>query len=187
MPAMGGKPTFVAVETCAIGRQYQGLVMMKLKVSVLTVLLLTHAPALAHSEADKAAVTSAIDRWDRAWQIKDPKLATNDYAEKTHWVNAFGQRAVSRAEVERTLREVFSLPFVVAGNSRTVGHDVRFLGKDVAAVATQVERLGQKTSDSRELGPRHTSHLRVFQRQNGRWRITSHLISDARDRQAPAH
>ncbi|MDQ3139877.1 MAG: SgcJ/EcaC family oxidoreductase, partial [Pseudomonadota bacterium] len=145
---------------------------MKLKIAALTVLLLTHAPAVAQSAADKTAVTSAIDRWDRAWQVKDHKLATSDYAEETHWVNAFGQRAMSRAEVERTLREVFTLPFVVAGNSRTVGHDVRFLGKDVAVVTTQVERHGQKTPDSRELGSRQTSHLRVFQRQNGTWRIT---------------
>lgn len=160
---------------------------MKLIQALLAVILVAHTPAVAQNAADKAAITAAIDRWDRAWQIKDAKLATSDYSEKTHWVNAFGQRAMSRLQVERTLSEVFSLPFVVAGNSRTIGHDVRFLEKNVAVVATQVERLGQRFPDGRDLGPRHTSHLRVFHRQSGRWIIASHLISDARDRGAPAH
>jgi uncharacterized protein (TIGR02246 family) len=160
---------------------------MRLKVALLGVVLFASTRVLAQSPADEVAITAAIDRWDRAWQVKDPELATSDYSEKTYWVNAFGQRAMSRVEVEQTLREVFSLPFVVAGNSRTVGHDLRFLNEDVAVVATKVERLGQQAPDGSELGPRHTSHLRVFQRQNGSWRIISHLISDARDRQAPPH
>jgi uncharacterized protein (TIGR02246 family) len=160
---------------------------MKFTAPMLVLLLLTGTPVFAQSVKDKAAIIAAIKRWDRAWQAKDAKLAASDYSATTHWVNAFGQRGRSRAEVERMLREVFSLPFVVAGNSRTLGHDVRFLSKDVAVVATQVERSGQKTPEGRELGPRHTSHLRVFQRESESWRITSHLISDARDRQAPSH
>ena len=160
---------------------------MKLGLGLLPFILLASTAASAQTSADRAAITAAIDRWDRAWQMKDPELATADYAANAHWVNAFGQRASSRSEVQRTLREVFALPFVVAGASRTVGHEVRFLTRDIATVATRVERLGQQTPDRRELGPRDTSHLRVFQRQGGRWRITSHLISDARDRQAAAH
>lgn len=159
---------------------------MRLAIPILA-LALVSSPVLAQSAADQAAVVAAIDRWDEGWGLKDAGLASTDYSEATHWVNAFGHRATSRAEVEATLREVFSLPFVMAANSRTVGHDVRFLGNDVAVVATQVERLGQQTPDGRELGPRHTSHLRVFQREDGAWRITSHLISDARDRQSPSH
>jgi uncharacterized protein (TIGR02246 family) len=155
--------------------------------ALLPLALMFSFAASAQTLADRAAITAAIGRWDRAWQVKDAELATHDYAATTHWVNAFGQRASSRAEVRRTLREVFALPFVVAGNSRTLGHEVRFLNKDVATVATRVERVGQQTVDSREMRPRHTSHLRVFQRQGGRWQITSHLISDARDRRAPAH
>lgn len=160
---------------------------MRLALSLLPFALVASATVSAQIPADRVAIEAAVDRWDKAWQVKDPDLATLDYAANAHWVNAFGQRATSRAEMQRTLKEVFALPFVVAGNSRTLGHEVRFLTRDVATVATRVERMGQQTPDGRQLGSRHTSHLRVFQRQGGRWRITSHLISDARDRQVPAH
>lgn len=136
---------------------------------------------------DRASVIEAIERWDQAWKSKDSRLGAQDYSDDAHWVNAFGMRRTGRAAVEQTLKEVFALPFVTAGESQTVHHDVRFLKPDVAVVATAVERRGQLTPDGEELGVRHTSHLRVFQRHEGHWQIVSHLISDARDRQAPRH
>lgn len=137
--------------------------------------------------SDRASVVGAIERWDQAWKTKDARLGAQDYSDDAHWVNAFGMRRTGAAAVEQTLKEVFALPFVAAGESQTVGHDIRFLKPDVAVVATSVERRGQLTPDGKQLGVRHTSHLRVFQRREGKWQIVSHLISDARDRQAPRH
>lgn len=140
-----------------------------------------------HTASDKASVVEAIGRWDQAWRTKDARLGARDYSEDAHWVNAFGMRRTGRSAVEQTLREVFALPFVAVGESQTVGHDVRFLREDVAVVATTVERRGQLTPAGEQLGVRHTSHLRVFQRRGGRWQIVSHLISDARNRPGSSH
>jgi len=152
-------------------------------------LALLSVPLTAHAQsaADRSNVLASIARWDMAWQTRDAVLASRDYSVDAHWVNAFGHTASGRAQIEGTLREVFALPFVVAGESRTVGHDVRFLGPNVAVVSTTVERLGQLAPDGQPLGTRNTSHLRVFQRQGRSWRIVSHLISDARDRARPSH
>ncbi|HWL94918.1 MAG TPA: nuclear transport factor 2 family protein [Phycisphaerae bacterium] len=130
---------------------------------------------------------AAIERWDRAWQTRDAALAAQDYSDDAVWVNAFGMRRTGRAAIERTLAEVFALPFVAAGESRTIGHDVRYLSRDIALVATIVERRGQQAPDGQALGLRRTSHLRVLQRRGDRWVIVSHLISDARDQQGPRH
>lgn len=137
--------------------------------------------------SDRDSVVEAIERWDQAWKSKNARLGAEDYSDDTYWVNAFGMHRTGRAAVEQTLKEVFALPFVAAGESQTVNHDVRFLRPDVAVVATTVERRGQLTPDGEQLGVRHTSHLRVFQRPQGRWQIVSHLISDARDRQSRRH
>jgi uncharacterized protein (TIGR02246 family) len=150
-------------------------------------LLLGASAAAAQGPADRQLVVAAIDRWDRAWEVKDPALGAQDYSEDADWVNAFGMQRAGRGAIQDTLAEVFGLPFVAAGESRTMAHDVRFLGDDVAVVATRVERRGQLSPAGESLGVRHTSHLRVFERREGRWLIVSHLISDARDRQAPAH
>ncbi len=143
--------------------------------------------AEAHALSDRDQVVAAIDRWDRGWQVKDPLLATQDYADDALWVNAFGMRRLGRKAIHDTLGEVFALPFVTAGNSETMAHDVRFLAGDVAVVATKVERKGQKSPSGEELGIRHTTHLRVFQKREDEWVILSHLISDARDTGKAAH
>lgn len=165
--------------------QGKALGMFKLVIGLF--LISGSSPIFAQSTEDRSAVLEPIARWDQAWQTRDPDLASRDYADDAHWVNAFGHRASGREQIEAILTEVFSLPFVVAGESRTVGHDVRFLGSDVAVVATTIERLGQLAPDGQPLGARHTSHLRVLHRQGANWRIVSHLISDARDRTTPSH
>ena len=92
-----------------------------------------------------------------------------------------------RAEIEKILAEVFSLPFVVAGQSKTAEQSIRSIKPDVALVVTRVERAGQRTPSGSELGTRQTSHLRVLMKSEGRWKIISHLISDARDTERREH
>lgn len=160
---------------------------MRLLLTLIAMLAWLPAAASAQGSGDYQSVIAAIDRWDRAWEVKDAALGSQDYADDALWVNAFGMRRTGRAAIRATLAEVFALPFVAAGNSDTVDHDVRFPGEDVALVATRVERRGQRSPGGEELGVRHTSHLRVFERREGRWLIVSHLISDARDREGARH
>jgi len=130
------------------------------------------------SKSDQALIERIIENWNNGWKTVDAKLATQDYSDDADWTNAFGMKKKGRIEIERFLNEVFSLSFVT--QSKTVEQSVRFIKPDVALVTTRVERLGQRATGE-ELEPRYTSHLRVFVKSRGSWKITSHLISDARD------
>ena len=159
--------------------------------SFLLLALLPVARAAAQprpTAADSAATGAALDRWYHAWETRDAALGARDYGDDAEWTNAFGMTRRGRAAVEATLREVFALPFVVAGESRPTTQTMRWLRPDVVLVASRVERTGQRTPSGAALGTRQTTHHRVFVRDGGgAWRIASHLISDARDRQQPGH
>lgn len=136
---------------------------------------------------DTAAIEQAVENWNTAWKVEDPKLAAQDYSEDADWTNAFGMTRVGRADIEQLLTEVFALPFVMAGDSETVDQAIRFIGPDHAVVLTRVQRAGQLDPTGQGMGQRRTSHLRVFAKTGGRWQIISHLISDARDTQKGDH
>lgn len=141
----------------------------------------------ATPKTPQAAVEQVIENWNKAWQTKDAKLAAQDYSNDADWTNAFGMKRTGRAEIEKFLTEVFSLPFVMAAQSKVVEQSVRFIKPDVAIVITRVERVGQRTQSGEALGTRQTSHLRVLVKSEGGWKIVSHLISDARDPERPTH
>ena len=155
--------------------------------SVLIMLFLASGARATERQADINAITAAIDQWNRGWQNKDPKLAASAYSDDADWTNAFGFYKRGRAEIEAFLKEVFQLQFVMNADSSVADQVVRFLSDDVAAVRTRIERKGQTTPDGQPLGTRHTHHLRVFHKQDGRWLLVSHLISDARDLRSPEH
>jgi len=136
---------------------------------------------------DRDLVEQAVENWNKAWQTKDSRLAAQDYSDDADWTNAFGMKRKGRAEIEKILAEVFALPFVMAGQSKTVEQSVRFIDSDVALVTTRVERVGQRVESGAGMGTRQTSHLRVLVKSKGRWKIVSHLISDARDTEQRDH
>ena len=150
------------------------------------VTLFITGPALGQNKSpkgDQLLIEQVIDNWNKAWQTKDSKLAAQDYSEDADWTNAFGMKRKGQAEIEKILAEVFALPFVMAGQSRTVEQSVKFIKPDVALVITRVERTGQQAPSGAGLGTRQTSHLRVLVRSGKQWKIVSHMISDARDTQ----
>jgi uncharacterized protein (TIGR02246 family) len=136
---------------------------------------------------DRAAILAAVEDWDVAWKTRDAALAARNYAPDAEWTNAFGMSRRGEVEIRKLLDEVFALPFVMSGESKTVDQVLRILKPDVVLVVTRVERVGQRSPSGGEVGTRRTTHHRVFQKRGGRWQIVSHLISDARDTQQPAH
>ena len=161
--------------------------MKSLTVATLAIALL---PCIALAQVqtkpnDQKSIEQLIENWNKAWQTKNAKLAAQDYSDDADWTNAFGMKRRGRVEIEKLLGEVFSLSFVMAGQSKTVEQSIKLIKPDVALVTTRVERSGQRTPSGAELGTRHTSHLRVLLKSGGRWQIVSHLIADARDPQAP--
>jgi len=137
------------------------------------------ASAIAQVQ-DRDAITAVIETWNEGWRVEDPALAASGYSDEADWVNAFGMRERGREAITSKLREIFALPFVMAGASQVASQEIRFVSPDVAIALTTVERANQKLSSGEELGVRHTSHQRVLHREDGNWRVVSHLISDAR-------
>lgn len=146
-----------------------------------------NAEPVAETDEDKKAIETAYDNWYKGWEKKDYKLASQDYSDDAVWVNAFGMKSVGQKEIEKTLKEVFGMGFVMAGESKTVEKTVQFIKPDVAIITSLVEREGQETADGKKLETRKTSHQRVFAKKDGNWKIVSHLISDARSREKPEH
>lgn len=147
--------------------------------------LMSNAQSL--SSKDSLQIHSMIEDWNRAWDIKDHLLAAKWYSGDARFTNAFGDKRNGQKEVEALLKEVFALPFVMAGKSESTEHRYQVLGNNLVIVHTAVTRKGQQMPDGSALPDRMTTHLRVFQHSDDSWRIKAHLISDARDKQAPKH
>jgi uncharacterized protein (TIGR02246 family) len=136
---------------------------------------------------DSVQISSMIKDWDTAWNIKDFQLASKWYSDDARFVNAFGDKRNGQKEVQDLLKEVFSLPFVMAGNSQTLEHQYQILNSNTVVVHTAILRKGQQMPDGTAIPERQTTHMRVFEKGNNGWMIKAHLISDARDKQAPKH
>src|SRR5690606_13455453 len=146
-----------------------------------------NASGQKQSFQDSMQILTIIDNWNKAWQTKDYDLADKDYSHDAHFTNAFGDKRNGQKEVEALLKEVFSLPFVMAGHSETTEHRLQTLDTTTVIVHTDVIRKGQQMPDGSVLPDRQTTHMRVFQKTNTNWKIKAHLISDAIDKQIPKH
>jgi hypothetical protein len=138
------------------------------------------------SAADSVEIVSKIDDWNKGWKVKDYKLATKWYSDAAEFTNAFGHNKIGKPEIEQFMKEVFQLPFVMAGDSKVARQKVIPLSENIVLVITAIERTGQKTPDENELGIRHTTHHRIFKKEN-EWLIAGHLISDSRNTQSNKH
>jgi ketosteroid isomerase-like protein len=72
-------------------------------------------------------ILGKITDWNTAWNIKDYKLAAKCYNGKATFTNAFGDKRTGRQEVELSLKEVFSLSFVMSGTSETTNHSYQYI------------------------------------------------------------
>lgn len=161
---------------------------MKQLFTLLSVVIITFTSgAQSLSSNDSMQIHSIINDWNRAWEIKDYSLASKWYRDDARFTNAFGDKRNGQKEVEVLLKEVFALPFVMAGKSETTKHEYQLLSDNYVIVHTAVVRKGQQMPDSAVLPDRQTTHLRVFSRDPSGWKIKAHLISDARDKQSSKH
>jgi uncharacterized protein (TIGR02246 family) len=145
------------------------------------------ASAQNQSSQDSLQILTIINDWNKGWQTKDFVLAAKGYSQDAYFTNAFGDKRHGQHEVEALLKEVFSLPFVMAGQSETSEHRYQVLDIATVIVHTAVIRKGQQMPDGSVLPDRRTTHMRVFKKTADQWEIKAHLISDARDKQAPKH
>ena len=153
---------------------------MKYLVPLLLFFSLWSTDCTAQSDADREAILQTFDSWNQGWSEADADLAVQDYAKDTDWTNAFGDRFQGKDSLRDGLAYIFSLGFVMAGDSAgNEYNDVTFLSPEVAMVRSKLVRSGQQTSSGDVMPDRHIHHLRVYKKSDGRWLIVSHLISQA--------
>lgn len=137
----------------------------------------------AQTAADSVAILRTLDSWNQGWEEADAERAVQAYAEDTDWTNAFGDRVVGRDSLQKTLAFIFSLDFVMAGDSgENEFTDLTFLTPDVALLRSKLVRVGQQVRSGETMPDRHVHHLRVYERRKGEWQIVSHLISQAHEK-----
>jgi len=153
---------------------------MKTTAMLTAILLLLPATTPAQTPEDRDAIFATLESWGRGWAERDAEVAVADYSEDADWTNAFGDRFQGRAALQEGLAFIFSLDFVMSGDSPGEEYaDLEFLSSDIALLRSKLVRTGQKTSTGEVMADRHIHHLRVYQRLEGRWQIVSHLISQA--------
>lgn len=129
------------------------------------------------------AILKTLDSWNEGWKTADAELAVQSYASDVDWTNAFGDRVVGRDSLEATLRFIFSLDFVMAGDSgENEFADLTFLSPDIALLRSKLVRVGQQMQVGETMPDRHVHHLRVYERRGDEWQIVSHLISQAHEK-----
>ncbi|PZX51986.1 Cif family virulence factor [Algoriphagus chordae] len=138
------------------------------------------------AESDSIQIVSKIDDWNRAWEIKDVELACKWYSNNADFTNAFGFNRIGQLEIQKYLTEVFAFGFVMSGATEQTSLKLKQLSEKAILAITTVEREGQKAADNKNLGTRRTTHYRVFEKTE-EWRITAHLVSDARSIDSEIH
>lgn len=156
---------------------------MRLPILLSLLLILSAGVCTAQSANDETEILRTFESWNQGWVNRDADLATQDYADNADWTNAFGDRFQGKKALREGLEFIFSLDFVMTGDSAGNEYaDITFLSPNVALVRSKLVRSGQQMSDGEEMPDRHINHLRVLQKNDGRWLIVSHLVSQAKEK-----
>ena len=155
----------------------------KLLIALTCLVLLSISSNAPASEVDEALILETLESWEQGWAHLNAEMAVSDYADDADWTNAFGDRFQNREELQKGLEFIFSLDFVMAGESkRHEFAEITFLSGDTAVLRRKLIRVNQKTSSGQLMPDRHINHLRVYERRNGQWLIVSHMISQQQRR-----
>ena len=129
--------------------------------------------------SDEEAINQSIQDWDNAWETKNLDLAIKHYSNETDWTNAFGARVQSKDELKELLQFIFNMDFVMAGENNYGKNEITFINDSTATVRSKNIRKNQEWADGTKMNDRYINHLRVYQKINGVWLITDHMISQA--------
>jgi hypothetical protein len=133
----------------------------------------------------KTLINESIEEWDNAWETKNLELALKHYADRTDWTNAFGDRVQSKTELRELLGFIFNLDFVMSGENDYGENEITFLNDSIATVRSLNIRKNQKWPDGSKMDDRYVNHLRIYEKINGEWLITNHMISQAWPKRQP--
>jgi len=131
------------------------------------------------TEKEKTLIDLTIQDWDKAWETKDLELALKHYSNNIDWTNAFGDRVQSKDELKQLLSFIFKMDFVMTGENNYGKNEITLLNDNTAKVRSINIRKNQQWADGSKMDDRRINHLRIYQKINGRWLITDHMISQA--------
>jgi len=140
---------------------------------------LCHSTIRGQFEEDKKQIEQIIIDQSEGWKNKNLELTLKGYDDTIDWTNAFGDRMQSKEELNVLLTDIFAMDFVMKGVSENQYNDIDFLSSDIAIVHSKTIVKGQEWSDGTKMEDRHNYHQRVFQKKDGTWKVTNHLISQA--------
>lgn len=128
---------------------------------------------------DELAINQAIEDWEKAHSSKDLNLAIKHYSDHTNWSNAFGVRIHSKEELREFLMIIFNMDYELVGQNNYKKNQITFINDKTASVWSKNVKTNQKWANGSEREDSYINHLRVFQKNEGIWKITNHIISQA--------
>lgn len=150
-----------------------------MKCITLIISLLLTLSLYAQTENDKKEIEQIIESQSKGWATKNLDLSLQDVDDNIDWTNAFGDRMKNREELKALLTHIYSLDFVMKGTSENQYNDINFLSPEIAVAHSKTVVKGQEWGDGTKMEDRHNHHLRVLQKKDNRWKVISHLISQA--------
>ena len=126
----------------------------------------------ADEDADRTAITRAVQNYMNAWNTHDVHAVAMTYAVDCDFVNNFGDVTHGRDGMEKTFGPFMSGPYSATHQTGTV-RSIRFLKPDVAAVDVDWEMTGAKNPDGSVRPTRKGIHSLIMTKQSdGTWLIT---------------
>lgn len=133
-------------------------------------------------DVDRTAIADVIRYYDQSWDTKNVEGVLKGYTETIDWTNAFGDRVQGKDELRALLNTIFSLDFVMSGSNNYQDPEITFLDDDSAIVRSVNIRKGQQWPNGTPMADRIINHLRVFEKSDGKWLCSHHMISQAHDK-----
>ena len=128
--------------------------------------------ASADENADRSAITKAVQGYMDAWNTHDIHAVGMTYAIDCDFVNNFGDVTHGRDGMEKVFAPFMSGPYSETHQTGTV-RSIRFLKPDVAAVDVDWEMTGAKNPDGTVRPTRKGIHSLIMTKQSdGAWLIT---------------
>jgi|ERR1700722_487752 len=133
----------------------------------------THGSAQSNvTGEDETAIRSVIVDMTNGFNNHDSVAASRMYTEDADFTNVTGRQAKGAAEIEKFLASGFKTR-LRAATQETKDVTVRFIRPDVAIVHVTNQISGFLAADGSTEASHNELSLRVFQKQNGMWRVVA--------------
>jgi len=121
---------------------------------------------------DEVAIKNVIVTMTEGFNKHDAEASTRMYQPDADFVSVRGEMGLGREAAEKTLRRIFETRAKTAA-LKTEEVQIRFIRADVALAHVTNELSGLVAADGQTLPSHRELSLRVFVKDDGRWRLAS--------------